>query len=201
MFECRYDRKGNARAFGAEANATRIKNQAEDEEWQLAEHFKLHLHPTTMRNKHNIIVQPLPRGIGLDQIYADFFGYILRHTETFFQDREIHGTDIWARLKGSMEFVIAHPNGWAAHEQGFLRKAAVMAGFVPSSTSHERIHVVSEGEASVHFVMVHGDFETRLKVSHSRLLEYCHLTNICSLAPNSLYAMLEVQQSTQHCTL
>ena len=160
----RYDQSGTARAFGAEATATRIQNLAEDESWQLAEHFKLHLHPITMRAEHNIIVQPLPEGIPIDRIYIDFFGYLLQHTQKFFESREINGADIWSRLSPSMEFVIAHPNGWSLHEQSFLRNAAVGAGFVPSQAAAERIHVVSEGEASVHFTMVHADMENRLAV-------------------------------------
>lgn len=60
---------------------------------------------------------------------------------------------------------MAHPNGWGAHEQTFLRNAIVKAGLVPRPQAHDKVKVVSEGEASVHFVMVHGDFETRLRVS------------------------------------
>lgn len=159
-----YDKSKKPRAFGAEALSTRIKNQAEDEEWELAEHFKLHLHPSTMRAEQEIIVQPLPRGVALDQIYADFFGYLYKHTRTFFQNREVNGQEIWERLETSIEIVIAHPNGWGAHEQAFLRKVAVLGGLVPGSTAQERVHVVSEGEASVHYVMLHGDIERRLEV-------------------------------------
>jgi hypothetical protein len=160
----RYDKHKNPRAFGAEALATRIKNQAEDEDWQLAEHFKLHMHPPTMRAEGNIIVQPLPKGVALDQIYADIFKYLYQHTRTFFQSREVGGVAIWERLEDSIEIVIAHPNGWSAHEQAFLRKVAVMAGIVPGTKAQDRVHVVSEGEASVHYVMVHGDIERRLQV-------------------------------------
>jgi hypothetical protein len=145
-------------------------DQAEDEQWQLAEHFKLHLHPTTMRSEQNIIVQPLPRGIALDQIYADFFRYLYQQTKIFFQSRELNGADIWRRLEARIEIIIAHPNGWGAHEQGFLRKIAVTGGLVPAARAAEQVHVVSEGEASVHFIMLHGDIEGRLKVCYSESL-------------------------------
>jgi hypothetical protein len=137
-----------------------------------------------MRSKHNIIVQPLPRGIELEKIYADFLSYLYRHTQSFFQDRELNGSDIWERLRGSIEFVIAHPNGWGAHEQTFLRKAVVKAGLVPAAQAQDRVRVVSEGEASVHFVMVHGDFETRLKVSFWHPVRY--RANLIPTRPDSL---------------
>ncbi|KAF8598333.1 hypothetical protein BDV93DRAFT_561379 [Ceratobasidium sp. AG-I] len=52
-----YDRSGKAVAFGAETLRLEIVDQAEEDEWQLARHFKLHLHPHTMRRSHNLEVQ------------------------------------------------------------------------------------------------------------------------------------------------
>lgn len=164
----RYDQAHNPRAFGAEALSTKTKQQADDDGWELAEHFKLHLHPATMRAEHEIIVQPLPRGVELDRIYSDFFRYLYRHTQDFFQRREVNGEDLWARLESTIEIIIAHPNGWSAYEQGFLRKAAIMGGLVPEGDAAERVHVVSEGEASVHFVMAHGSIDHRFQVSQTR---------------------------------
>lgn len=74
------------------------------------------------------------------------------------------GRPIWARLRPTMEFVIAHPNGWYAAEQGVLRNAAIAAGLVPPSDL-DRIHFVNEAEASVHFVTHHANLESQLAVS------------------------------------
>lgn len=175
--EYRYDQIGVARAFGAEARQTKILNQAEDEKWCLAEHFKLHLHPTTMRAKGGIKVNPLPPGVSLEQIYADFFRYLFKHVKAFFQDREINGPQIWRRLERNIELVVAHPNGWGAHEQAFLRNTCVQAGLVSAAQAQARVKMITEGEASVHFVMVHGDMEHRLQV---RRLIAC-----ISVSPNS----------------
>ena len=166
MTQIRYDQSGKARAFGAEARSPLIEDQAEDEEWRLAEYFKLHLHPSTMRAQQRIVVEPLPEGVSLQQVYADFFGYLFRHTQSFFEDHEISGAEIWANLRDKIEIVIAHPNGWGPQEQGFLRQAAIQGGLVSSpALAHRQILFVSEAEASVHFVMLHADLESRLKAS------------------------------------
>ena len=43
-------------AFGAEALSARIEDEAEEMGWTLAKHFKLHLHPQTMKEKHNLTI-------------------------------------------------------------------------------------------------------------------------------------------------
>jgi hypothetical protein len=159
-----YDSSGSAQAFGAEALSTAMRNRAEDKSWTLVEHFKLHLHPVTMRATHNIVVDPLPAGVKLEKVYADFLGYLYRHTAQFFQDRELDGMNLWKRLSGGIEFVLAHPNGWGSFEQDFLRKAAVAGGLVPANQAIQRVHCVTEAEASVHYVMFHADIESRLNV-------------------------------------
>jgi hypothetical protein len=40
-------------SFGFEALAHQIEDEAENNGWTLAKHFKLHLQPNTMRAKHN----------------------------------------------------------------------------------------------------------------------------------------------------
>jgi hypothetical protein len=126
-----------------------------------------------MRSKHEIRVPPLPSAVSLETIYSDFFGYLYRHTESFFQKRELNGTDIWQRLKPSTEFVIAHPNGWGAYEQAFLRTAAVKGGLVLRSQAADRVHFVSEAEASVHFALAHGKLGSGLKVCFSYCKCHC----------------------------
>jgi hypothetical protein len=41
-------------SFGAEALSHRAEEEAEDNGWFLAKHFKLHLHPDDMKAKHEL---------------------------------------------------------------------------------------------------------------------------------------------------
>jgi hypothetical protein len=165
----RYDHSG-ARSFGAEALGAKARSQAEKEHWQLAEHFKLHLHPASMRAKNSIDVPPLPNGISLSTIYADFLRYLFEHTRVFFQLHEIDGAKVWERLTGMnrIEVVLAHPNGWMEVEQTFLRQAAVNAGM---ASKMDTVHIVNEAEASVHFLMFQEGMASSLKVRHRLLMK------------------------------
>lgn len=91
--------------------------------------------------------------------------YLFTQTRESFILRILDGQRTWTALQNNIEFVIAHPNGWDIREQGILRNAAVDARLVPSLyVAQEKIHFVSEAEASVHFVLTHGDLENRLLV-------------------------------------
>jgi len=157
-----YDKNGKAVSFGAEALQLDTAEKAEEEEWQLARHFKLHLHPEAMKQRHNLKVQPLPTGISLQTIYTDFMVYLMKHTQEFFESRILDGGKVWDELHKDMTIVIAHPNGWTVKEQNFLRKAAVAARYTSEAKAHAQIHFVSEAEASVHFCMFHSDLHNRL---------------------------------------
>ncbi|KAG9103545.1 hypothetical protein FRC06_010030 [Ceratobasidium sp. 370] len=158
-----YDRSGKAVSFGAEALSHQAKENAEDNNWQLAKHFKLHLHPNDMKVKHDLKLDPLPDGVSLRQIYTDFLTYLFKHTQSFFEDRIVDGSLIWKNYQPKMEVVIAHPNGWGIREQTFLRAVATDAGFASASSSH-RIRFVTEAEASVHFCIYHTNLGSRLQV-------------------------------------
>ncbi|KDQ12452.1 hypothetical protein BOTBODRAFT_146678 [Botryobasidium botryosum FD-172 SS1] len=137
-----YDKSGQACAFDAEANMHGVLDKAEDNGWKLAKYFKLHLHPAFQRNTQQLALEPLP-----------------------FDERILDGGKTWDILEGTIELIIAHPNGWDIREQGILRNAAVWANIMPSSqTALERVHFVSEAEASVHFVLLNADIEDRLKI-------------------------------------
>ncbi|QRV77751.1 heat shock protein 70 kDa 12A [Ceratobasidium sp. AG-Ba] len=157
-----YDQRGKAVSFGAEALKLETAEKAEEQGWLLARHFKLHLHPDAMKQKHNLKVQPLPAGIPLEKIYTDFMVYLMKHTQEFFEARIIDGPKVWQDLHKDMTIVIAHPNGWTIKEQNFLRKAAVAAKYTTEAKAHAQIHFVSEAEASVHFCMFHSDIQNRL---------------------------------------
>jgi hypothetical protein len=168
-----YDRHGNPQAFCAEARSPAIAARAEREQWYLAEHFKLHVHPTTMAARRDVHLIPLPPHVSVEKIYSDILSYLFRHTETYFREKEFElhgGGQIWYQLvqRNSIHFVICHPSGWTLQEQSMLRRATVKAGLVQSlQMAAQQVQFVSEAEASVHFVMFHADLRSRLQVSTS----------------------------------
>ncbi|KAF8337473.1 uncharacterized protein EI90DRAFT_2968350 [Cantharellus anzutake] len=158
-----YDNNKKATAFGAEALSAEMQDEAEDNGWILAKHFKLHLHPQTMKEKYNLTLDPPPEGVPLSTIYEDLFGYLIKHTQDTFIHRVLDGARVWKTYISSADVVIAHPNGWGLREQDFMRRAVVAANIVPESESHTRIFFVTEGEASVHYCMFHADLASQLK--------------------------------------
>jgi hypothetical protein len=89
----------------------------------------------------------------------------MAQTRIFFEDRTPDGRNVWSNLILHADFVIAHPNGWGLREQSVLRRAAIQADLVRPSDADERVHFVSEAEASVHFCMVNAHLAARFKVS------------------------------------
>ncbi|KAG8732572.1 hypothetical protein FRC11_012525 [Ceratobasidium sp. 423] len=158
-----YDTTDKARAFGAEALLPQIEEEAEDNGWFLAKHFKLHLHPDDMKTKHDLKLDDLPPGVALRQIYTDFLRYLLKHTKEYFEDRILDGKLIWERYHSTMEVVLAHPNGWGIREQAFLRQVATEAGFSTSEHAQKNIRFLTEAEASVHFCIHHTNLGSRLQ--------------------------------------
>ncbi|CAE6460917.1 unnamed protein product [Rhizoctonia solani] len=169
-------------SFGAEVLSPRIQAEADDNGWQLAKHFKLHLHPKDLRTKHKLALDPLPRGVNLSTIYADFLRYLLEHTRKCFEATIINGPDVWRTHLLNMDFIIAHPNGWGTREQAFLRTSAVVAGYTFAEHAFDRIHFVTEAEASVHFCI--------------------HYTNLkSSLHPYNIFAVCDAGGSTVDTTV
>ncbi|CAE6412751.1 unnamed protein product [Rhizoctonia solani] len=160
-----YDTNQKAVAFGAEAQLDEVEEQAEDECWSLAKHFKLHLHPDDLKAKHDLKLdgKSLPPGVNLEQIYSDFLRYLLKHTKAYFEDRVLDGKYIWERYSPKMEVVVAHPNGWGLREQQFLRSATIAAGLAGEDTASSKVRFVTEAEASVHFCIHHANVKNVLK--------------------------------------
>ncbi|KDQ13831.1 hypothetical protein BOTBODRAFT_188297 [Botryobasidium botryosum FD-172 SS1] len=184
-----YDKTGRARAFGAEVHSCAMKHQADEEGWKMATHFKLHAHPTSMRTRDKIKLDPLPFDVPLEKIYSDFMRYLCDQTRQFFQRRIINGEKIWRKLESSLQFIIAHPNGWGISEQTLLRRAAVSAGLVPPNlASRERIRFITEREASVHFVLVNTDLQKHMKPGVELLV--CDPDG--STVDTSLYTVVDV---------
>ncbi|PVF93790.1 hypothetical protein CPB86DRAFT_789732 [Serendipita vermifera] len=154
---------GVAQAFGVEA-----VEYSEDDEYQMAYWFKLHLHPDTMKesdlppaygttsdNPRSFEVPPLPDGVNLKKVYSDFIKYLYMHTRNFFGDLMPNGANIWTRLQSKILIIFCHPNGWDISQQAFLSQAAVEAGIVVQEDTDSRIEFVTEGEASVHYAVAH----------------------------------------------
>lgn len=166
-----YDNIGRPQAFCAEARSPAVVARAEREQWYLAEQFKLHVHPPSMASSQFIHLIPLPPNVTIEQIYADILAYLYHRTQLFFQEKEFElqgGGQIWHKLasQNSIDFILAHPSGWGLEQQSMLRRAAVKAGLVPSQhIAAERVQFIGEAEASVHYVMVHADLESRLQVT------------------------------------
>jgi len=129
--------------------------------------FKLHLRANPDVNESLMDnVPPLPLNKTIIQVFADFLKYLLECASTYIQESEVNGINLWASIKNDIDFVLSHPNGWDGNEQAQLRSAAVLAGLIPDTPDGQtRISFVSEGEASLHFVIQRGDLSTNLKVT------------------------------------
>ncbi|KAJ1303704.1 hypothetical protein OPQ81_008129 [Rhizoctonia solani] len=159
-----YDVNNQPMSFGAEALLPDTEDKAEDGGWKLVRHFKFHLHPAEIRERHKFSLEALPSGISLSQVYTDYMTYLLDHTKAFFCDHILNGSRVWEAYHHDMTVVLAHPNGWGTREQGFLRQAAINAGFVLSANAHSNIQFVSEAEASVHFCMFHTELHEHMNM-------------------------------------
>ena len=93
---------------------------------------------------------PLPLNKTAQQVFGDFLRYLYECTRTFIQETHVGGEEIWQSLAGYADFVLTHPNGWEGAQQAQMRSAAIHAGLVPDTLyGHDRIHFVTEGEASL----------------------------------------------------
>jgi hypothetical protein len=137
--------------------------QADRDGWHLVQNFKLHLHPEALRSNSPFELPKLPPKTTIDQILADWFRYILNCTRQFFCNRESEGEKYWNQLESTIEYAIVHPNAWEHPQQYRLRQAMVAAGLVPRAQAQTRVRFVTEAEASVHFIMVDGNFKARLE--------------------------------------
>ncbi|KAJ7021947.1 hypothetical protein C8F04DRAFT_972126, partial [Mycena alexandri] len=139
-----YSREGIIRSQGAETVLAEQKERAEDEGWELAGWFKLHLRPDI---KHPDI-PPLPHRMT---------AYLFDCAKIYIEQSHPDGTALWLSLCPNIRFVMTHPNGWEGKQQSQMRQAAVMAGLIPGSNAgHDRLQFVTEGEASLHFYTQNG---------------------------------------------
>ncbi|KAK0434130.1 hypothetical protein EV421DRAFT_1356533 [Armillaria borealis] len=153
-----YDQSGDLKAAGAEALDENVIRSAEDEGWVKYSTFKLHLRPKWAHTKEiNEAIAPLPPGKDIVEVFGDFYAYLVDCTLTFIQESHQNGADLLRSVQDRIEFILSHPNGWEGVQQKKLRRAAVFAGLIPDDDKgHEKIHFVTEGEASLHFCIDHG---------------------------------------------
>ncbi|KAK0196207.1 hypothetical protein F5146DRAFT_1028844 [Armillaria mellea] len=153
-----YDQSGDLMAAGAEALDEGVIRSAEDEGWVKYSSFKLHLRPRWAHTQEiNVAIAPLPPGKDVIEVFGDFYEYLVQCTLTFIQEAHPNGSDVLSFCEGHIEYIISHPNGWEGTQQKKLRRAAVYAGLIPDNNKgQERIHFVTEGEASLHFCIDRG---------------------------------------------
>jgi hypothetical protein len=133
--------------------------------WPLADLYshtiKLHLHPESMKVSGpgkpgtKLEIPPLPSGVTLSQTYSDFIKYLYNKTMDFFVENTPNGRNIWNRLKSKIALIFCTPNGWEISRQVFVRDATIKAKIVPPTKAEDRISFVTEGEASVHYVLAY----------------------------------------------
>ncbi|KAG2104014.1 uncharacterized protein F5147DRAFT_615286 [Suillus discolor] len=145
-----YDLQGNVRAVGAEALQEHIIEQAEDEEWVKLAWWKLHLRPKHLASSHirEGDIEPLPQGKSAVEVLADFMRYLFQCARTYIQESHL---GLWGSIKNSIEFVFTHPNGWEGQQQQQIRRAVELAGLISSKEEQSHVHLLTEGEASLHF--------------------------------------------------
>ncbi|KIJ08851.1 hypothetical protein PAXINDRAFT_88280 [Paxillus involutus ATCC 200175] len=149
-----YDQQGVVRAIGAETSQPHIIEQAEEENWVKLEWWKLHLREKHLASSHikDDDIPPLPQGKTAVQVLGDFMRYLFTCARTYIVESHANGASLWRSVENSIEFVLTHPNGWEGLQQQQIRQAAGLAGLIPSEDEHRpRIHLLTEGEASLHF--------------------------------------------------
>ncbi|KAG2153166.1 hypothetical protein DEU56DRAFT_868614 [Suillus clintonianus] len=154
-----YDLNGTVRAVGAEATQEHIEEEIEDNGWVKLEWWKLHLRPKTMASSHitDNDIPALPENKTAVQVLADFMRYLHQCAKRYIEDSQANGADMLHSVEHTTEFVLSHPNGWEGAQQTQIRNAAIMAGLVPDTPEgRSRIHLVTEGEASLHYCLSSG---------------------------------------------
>ncbi|KAI8977711.1 hypothetical protein BD414DRAFT_538976 [Trametes punicea] len=154
-----YRQDGTVHSVGAEAAQPGMELEAEDEGLVFVSWFKLHLRPQTLDSEGiwRLDLPPLPAGKSVTDVFADFMRYLFACTERYITQTHANGESLWSSVKDRFEFVLSHPNGWEGLQQGKMRQAALMAGLIPDTPGgHERVHFVTEGEASLHFCIRSG---------------------------------------------
>jgi hypothetical protein len=106
--------------------------------------FKLHLRPSHLPIIEGLQLPNLPTGKTVDDVFADFLGYVKRQIQDYISIRYAEGGQIWSSLSSVMEVVLTTPNGWELEQQQRMRAAAERAGLAHGEG--KRIRFVTEAE-------------------------------------------------------
>jgi molecular chaperone DnaK (HSP70) len=64
------------------------------------------------------------------------------------------------------EYIFTHPNGWEGVQQQLYRRAIECAGLIGTPQGQSRVHLLTEGEASLHFCVPNLlNLETAIQVA------------------------------------
>lgn len=131
--------------------------------------FKLYLRPEGMKNDAGLDstshAPALPEGKNVVDVFSDFLKYLFECTRTYIIETHPNGSSLWSSVEDQIEVVLSHPNGWEGLQQSKMRRAAIQAGIVPDTPSgQQRIHFVTEGEASLHYCLDSGLAADAVKV-------------------------------------
>ncbi|KAG9313675.1 hypothetical protein JVU11DRAFT_6020 [Chiua virens] len=147
-----YDKDGVFKAAGAEVLAESVIQTALAEGWTKAEWWKLYLRPKYFSSSINPDdeLPPLPAGSSAVNVLTDFIKYLFQCAKKYIQER--HRALAWSLITDSIEYIFTLPNGWEGIQHQLYRRAIEEAGLVPSTPEgRSRVHMLSEGEASLHF--------------------------------------------------
>lgn len=100
----------------------------------------------------------LPGDKTVTDVFGDFLRYLYNCTKMYVQDTHLpNGDALWESVANDIQYVISHPNGWEGTQQVQMRIAAVAADLIPNTNKgHARVRFITEGEASLHFCLMHG---------------------------------------------
>jgi hypothetical protein len=135
---------------GAETLQPHVIEQAEEEGWVKLAWWKLHLRAKHLPSSHirDDDIEPLPQGKSAVEVLADFMRYLFQCARTYIQESHLN---FWGSVENSIEFVLTHPNGWEGQQQQQIRRAVELAGLISSKEEQSHVHLLTEGEASLHF--------------------------------------------------
>ncbi|KAI6046250.1 hypothetical protein EDC04DRAFT_1677424 [Pisolithus marmoratus] len=113
--------------------------------------WKLHLRSKHLEDSHfsDADLPPLPSGKSAVEVLGDFMRYLFVCARAYIS--EAHAPIMWESLERGLEFILTHPNGWEGPQQQQIRKAAELAGLIVGEEGQQRIRLLTEGEASLHF--------------------------------------------------
>lgn len=118
----------------------------------------MHLAPESARSAElKTTIPPLPPNKTITDVFADFMKYLLQCAKLYITRSHPSGESFWPSVERDIIYILTHPNGWGGAQQTQMRTAAIKAGLVANeSAGQERIHFVTEGEASLHFCIHNG---------------------------------------------